>query len=545
MRYKLSSLASGFATVCAAVLGTSHSQAAQGQLYSGGLGDMAVYRFSTTAPVTRSVFVTGPFADAIAFDPKGNLFVSDTQAKTIIKITPTGAQTTFATNINSMGLAFDGAGFLYATDTLSNSVKKFNPAGGAPTSFVSGLSGPFGLAFDPADNLFVSLTGTNSILKITPAKAQSTIATGLSSPEGLVADAATNVYEADFGTGNIFKFTPAGNPVGTTYTKSTFGTALSGGLSAAPRHITRDRLGNLYVSTFVNQQILKFPSGGGTSTVFASNNNAGGLAFEPPTSDLTNISTRAPVGTGDRVTIAGFIVRGTVAKSLLLRGLGPTLARQPYNVPGVLQDPTLALHNSTSTLASNDNWANAANANQIPTNFRPPDARESAILTTLGNGNYSAILAGKNSTTGNGLVEAYDFDNYSNPVQFINISTRAFTGTGDSIADAGFMSSGGNNVIEVVIRGLGPTLAQPPYNVPGVLADPQLSVYDRNGNVIASNNDWRIGQPTLLQVSGLAPPNDKESAVVLFLAPGSYSAILTGNGGGTGIGLIEVYKVLR
>ena len=108
---------------------------------------------------------------------------------------------------------------------------------------------------------------------------------------------------------------------------------------------------------------------------------------------------------------------------------------------------------------------------------------------------------------------------------------------------AGFIAGGGNPSTQVVVRGLGPTLGQPPFNVPGVLADPFLSLRDGNGNLLWNNNDWKDSQQAEIQATGLAPPNDLESAILRIVAPGNYTAILSGRNGTTGIGLVEVYKL--
>jgi hypothetical protein len=103
------------------------------------------------------------------------------------------------------------------------------------------------------------------------------------------------------------------------------------------------------------------------------------------------------------------------------------------------------------------------------------------------------------------------------------------------------ITSGGNGATQVVVRGLGPTLTQ--HNVTGVLADPFVRLYDSNGNVVYSNNNWKDTQSAAIQATGLAPPNDLESAIIITVAAGNYTAILSGNGGATGIGLVEVYKL--
>jgi hypothetical protein len=511
------------ASAClAAAFITRDLGAAAGDLYSGGLSARIIKKFTPAG--ASSTFITGPFADALAFDIKGNLFVGDTQSDSIIKVTRTGTQTTFATGVRTTGLAFDSAGNLYATDTHTNSIFKYTPTG-SKTTFATGLSGPFGLAFDRAGNLFVSQTNNNIISKITPGGTKTTFASSLNVPEGLAFDSSGNLYVANFNNGKITKITAGG-------TKSAFTTGLS-----APRHLTLDQSDNVYVADFPTQTIFKFTPTAVKST-FASSTNAGGLAFEPASGQLTNISTRASVHTGSGVTIGGFIVTGTDSKQVVVRGLGPTLTQ--FGVSGVLADPTLDLHDSTSSIATNDNWKDTQQAAIQATGLAPPNDLESAILITLQPGNYTAILAGKNNTMGVGLVEVYDITT-ATFAELTNVSTRGFVGTAEGVMIGGLITSGGNGSTQVVVRGLGPTLAQ--FGVSGALADPSITLFDGNGNVVRTNNNWKDTQQAEIQATGLAPPNNLESAIVVTVATGKYTAVLQGNNGGIGIGLVEVYKV--
>jgi len=129
-------------------------------------------------------------------------------------------------------------------------------------------------------------------------------------------------------------------------------------------------------------------------------------------SELGNISTRGFVQTGDKVLIAGIIVKGPANKDVIIRGLGPTLGQLPFNVPNVLANPALDLRDANGVLlVSNDNWGTAAIKQAIiATGLAPPNAAESAILATLAPGNYTAILRGVNNATGNALVEVYGLD---------------------------------------------------------------------------------------------------------------------------------------
>ena len=261
------------------------------------------------------------------------------------------------------------------------------------------------------------------------------------------------------------------------------------------------------------------------------------------TSRLGNISTRGLVQTGSGVTVAGFIVTGTDSKTVVLRGLGPTLSQPPFNIPGTLADPTLQLFDGSGhPMWFNDNWKDTQQAQIQATGRAPPNDFESAILQVLPPGNYTAILSGKNGTTGVGLVEVYDIS----PgvfAQLTNVSTRGFVGTGQQVMIGGFITSGGNGAAQVVVRGLGPTLSQPPFNLSGTLADPVVTLVDGNGNVVQNNNDWKNTQQAAIQATGLAPPNDLEAAVLATVTAGHYTAILSGNGSATGIGLVEVYTL--
>src|SRR5438067_3456526 len=255
-----------------------------------------------------------------------------------------------------------------------------------------------------------------------------------------------------------------------------------------------------------------------------------------PATNITNLSTRASVQTGQGVAIAGFIITGTDPKQVVIRGLGPTLTNS--KVTGVLADPTLRLFDGSGTpISSNNDWKNTQQAAIQATGLAPSFDVESAILITLQPGNYTAILSGNSGSTGVGLVELYDIVGGGLSV-LANVSTRGVVGTNQNVLIAGFITNGSS---QVVVRGLGPTLTQ--YGVSGALADPVVTLVDQNGNVVRSNNNWKDTQQAAISATGKARPNDLEAAIVATVAPGNYTAILSGNGGGMGIGLVEVYKL--
>ena len=121
-----------------------------------------------------------------------------------------------------------------------------------------------------------------------------------------------------------------------------------------------------------------------------------------------------------------------------------------------------------------------------------------------------------------------------------NISTRGLAGTGEDVLIAGFIITGSDSK-KVLVRAIGPSLAS--VGISGVLADPTVTIYDSNHGIVTTNDNWKSSQQTEIQATGLAPQNDLESAVIVTLPPGSYTAIVSGNNGGTGIALAEVYDL--
>jgi phospholipase/lecithinase/hemolysin len=122
----------------------------------------------------------------------------------------------------------------------------------------------------------------------------------------------------------------------------------------------------------------------------------------------------------------------------------------------------------------------------------------------------------------------------------VNISTRGKVGTGEDVLIAGFIITGTDPKM-VIVRALGPSLSS--FGVPGPLADPTLTIYDSNHVVVARNDNWRDTQQAAIEATGLAPQNNLESAIVVTLAPGAYTAIISGKNGGTGNALAEVYDL--
>ncbi len=238
--------------------------------------------------------------------------------------------------------------------------------------------------------------------------------------------------------------------------------------------------------------------------------------------------------------IGGFIITGTDSKRIIIRGIGPSLAGA--GVPGAVTDPILRLFGPTgSQIGVNDNWQDTQQAEIAATGIPPQDSRESAMVATLAPGPYTATLADATGGNGVGLVEVYDL-NTAAGARLANISTRGSVQIADNVMIGGFALGGSSsNPAKVVVRALGPSLAG--NGIPNPLSNPTLQLFDNNGQSVGFNDNWQDdpSQAAQLQALNLAPPNAGEAALVATLPPGLYTAVVAGQGGGTGIGLIEVY----
>jgi sugar lactone lactonase YvrE len=537
----------------------------------------------------------GPVATAllgstagVAVDGAGNLFVADDGNATIREVSVSGIVTTLAGMAGQTGevdgvgsaarftdpqnLAIDGAGNLYVADGVANVIRKVTSGGSVTTFAGSGVPGgadgsgttaqfnfPTGVAVDAAGNVFVADAGNDTIRKITPAGVVTTVAgaagnagaadgTGaaasFNAPDGVGVDAAGNLYVADSANDTIREISPsgvvttlagsAGNPEGTD------GPAPNARF-VSPGDVTIDSAGIIYVADAQNQTIRRIVADQVQAPVSGSR--------------LINVSSRALVQTGGSIAIAGFVIEGAAGttKEVLVRGVGPGLAQ--FNVGGLLAAPTISVIDSAqAVVATNTGWGTGANAADVATVTAQVGAfplaagsADSALLANLAPGSYSVELSGVEATSGVALVEVYDAD-AGDPLVLANISTRAQVGTGADILIAGFVVSG-TSPATVLIRGVGPTLAN--FGVPGFLAQPVLTVFNSANAVIASNTGWGSA-PSPSQITSVSGgvgafplnANSADSALLLTLPPGAYSAQVSGVGGSTGIALVEVYQIM-
>jgi sugar lactone lactonase YvrE len=505
--------------------------------------------------------------NGITMDASGDLFVTDSDA--VRKIAPGGVVTTLAGQGDAVGYA-DGTG---------SAARFYNTNG---------------IAIDAGANLYVTV-GDNTIRMVTPAGIVSTIggtsnATGSSNgvgssalfngPNGIAVDPAGDIFVVDEGNAVIRKVYNA-SPAAPAITSQPASLSVAIGASATftvaatgvPAPTYQWLLDGNYVAGATNPSltissvqssnlgsytvVVSNASGSATSSAATLSSPGVTPTAAPAPATLVNISTRAQVSTGADVEIVGFVVSGPPGSTeqLLVRGDGVSLAS--LGVAGTLGQPVLTLFDvSGKQVATNTNYTTSPNESQIIAAGNASGAFplvqmpigsvwDSALLVTLPPGTYTAVVSPDDGNPGIALAELYAVG--TNSAQLVNISTRAFVGTGAQIAIAG-MSIAGSQPTTVLIRAVGPTLSQ--FSVGGSLAQPVLTVIDNAGNVVATNTGWtnnaNASQIALAATAtgAFALPNpSNDSALLLTLQPGNYTATVSGAGGTSGVALVEVYQL--
>ena len=266
-----------------------------------------------------------------------------------------------------------------------------------------------------------------------------------------------------------------------------------------------------------------------------------------PTSRLTNLSIRGNVQTAADIIIAGFGTSGTGTKSILIRGVGPSLAQ--FGVSGVLPAPELTLFDPASTqIAANSGWGGSSTLSEtfgrVGAFALAPTSADAAILQSVGVGSYTAELSGVGGTAGVGLTELYDADAAAPTARLTNLSARGPVGEANGILILGFVIAG-NAPETVLLRGIGPSLSL--FGLQQVLATPRIDLFDASGTLLDSNATWG-GTDALssvfVQVGAFPlPAGSNDAALLERLPPGAYTVELSGSSGSTGLALVEVYEV--
>jgi len=478
------------------------------------------------------------------------------------------------------GVAFDSEGRLYIADTGNNRVRRFEELyqqvetvagngaasgnlgdGGPATSAV--ISAPFAVSLDARDNLYVADWGNQRIrfVSISSSLLISTVAGGgtalgeggdplaasLASPRSVTLDKYAGLVVLSDTNNQLIRsvVVSASLVVGKGGNGSGRVTSNVGGIDCGPtcfRSVAEGTVVTLTAAAAEGSQFLGWVgagcSGTGTCQVTAS---AGSItevfAYFQATgqAQLSNLSTRGPVLTGDEVMIGGFTIGGTTPKKVLIVTRGPSLAA--FGVTGPLGNPALTLYSGQNAIAANDDWqSNPNQADIAATGLAPTSTLESALLLTLNPGAYTAVVSGVSGATGVALVEVYQQDNPGSPL--VNLSTRGKVETADRVMIGGFVIQG-TLPRQVLVTARGPSLAA--FGVANTLSDPKIDLYSGQ-NIIASNDDWQTNANAGdISGTGVAPTNPKESALLLTLNPGAYTAIVSGVGGGVGVAIVEIF----
>lgn len=509
----------------------------------------------------------------ITLDAAGNIFVNDTGNFALREVTPSGSVSTFAIlppaygvypayaqGVNYEGVTTDSLGNVYVTQGPAGSyvghgisvdetdLFQISPSGVMDTlqewQYMVSSIGPTtqfafvtGVARDDVGNVYILI---NSVLE------KSSIASGpyiTAQPQSQTAVSGETV---------TFSVTASGNPA-PLYQWQFNGTDIPGATSPT---LTVSEVGTAHAGQY-------------SVTVFnlytQVTSGAAVLSVTPLSARLINISCLAHAGTGGNEVIAGFVVGGadvSGTQSVLVRGAGPALGLAPFNVAGVLPDPQLTLTNvseSPNALVTTDSgWkgspAIASAASAVGAfSWGSKATADSAVLASLAPGNYTAEISGATSDTGVTLVEVYDATSSGSITQttprLTNLSARVQVGVGLNVVYAGFVIGGTGNET-VLIRASGPALAQAPFNLAGTLPDPKLTLTNVGvspNTVLATNTAW--GGSTAIATAAasvgafpwIASSND--SAILVTLPPGNYTAGVQGASGDTGIALVEIYEV--
>lgn len=366
-------------------------------------------------------------------------------------------------------------------ETNEGQLLRFRPTpGGAPGTFATGLTSPKGLVFDGNGHIYVADAGKNAIIVFTvPDGVGSTYLAGLSSPTGVALDTAGNLYVSEAGSGNILKFAPD-------RTNTTFASKV--GASAG---LAFDSNGNLFASDFNGGKINKFTPDG-TQTTFATGlDHPAGLAF-----DSSGNLFEADSGTG---TIFKFAPDGT--KTSFVTGL-----EQPYGL----------------AFQTNGNLIVADHGSGATLSYSPTGAKSVIFQSDFNTPEFVAIEPAQHT--------------------LLNISTRGFVQGGNEVLIAGFTVGGTGPVgTQLLIRALGPSLSD--FGITNPLPDPVVEVRDASGALLASNNDWRDSQEAAITATRLPPTNDRESAILITLHGGAYTAIVGSATGEPGTAVVEVYDL--
>lgn len=499
-------------------------------------------------------------ANGLALDPQGRLISCERGTRRVARTEADGTITVLAERYegrrlnapNDLVLKRDGS--VYFTDPTFGAVAgsleldfqgvyRISADGRTLTLVIRDLALPNGLAFSPDERQLYVNDNQTGIIRVYDVADDGALSNGrlftdqAPGGDGMKVDVEGNVYCTT--TTGVRVFDRTGRLLGTFVT---------------PERPTNCAFGDgdgksLYMTCRTGLYRVRLDTAGPTGMP----PGGSGFAGAPPGGGrLINLAVRSVAGAGGEPLIMGFAVGAGPAPSLLLRGVGPTLAG--FGVGGVLADPVLTVFGPNSAVvAGNDDWGSAGNGVQISAAASqagafalPVASRDAAVLSNLGGAAYTVQLTGKSGAAGAALIEAYDLSSAGGAAPLVNLSARARAGAGAEALIAGFVV-GGTSPQRLLVRAVGPTLSG--FGVTGVLADPTLTVF-RGATEITANDNWWTAATAAQAMAAAAATGafplgfeSRDAALLVTLAPGAYSAVVSGVGGGAGAALVELYAV--
>jgi hypothetical protein len=231
------------------------------------------------------------------------------------------------------------------------------------------------------------------------------------------------------------------------------------------------------------------------------------------------------IGNGTANVTVSYLAGGSASAKVIILSFSLTEVPYPYSISGQLNgaDARATLTGETGTIFERIGTTTLSETGTLPPGNYTLSVSVSVSYSGASEANFTFVLDGPVSTP-----------------RATNLSTRLLVGTGNDVGIGGFIVTG-SGPRHLLLRGIGPLLSQ--FGILNFLADPVLELHGPSGFTTVSNDNWRDTQEAEIIATGRAPSNDLESAIVADLAPGAYTAILAGNAGTTGVGLVEIYEI--
>jgi hypothetical protein len=524
---------------------------------------------------------------SVAAEANGTVYVADSSNKLIRKIAPNGVVTTLAGLVGAVGstdgtgnvvrfadpqgIAVDGRGNLYVADTNGHTIRMsvFPPdftthplsqvvTPGASVTLTAGATSnvPITYQWQKDGNAIAGATTTS--VNVSNIQASNL---------GNYTLVATNMAGASTSNAGVLSFTPppsfATQPSAQTVTPGSSATFVANATSTLPItyqwHKDNVAIAGATTTTFNVSNVQTGHLGNytlvATNSVGSTTSNPAALSFVIVASNagrLINLSILTSVPNANDTFTMGYVVGGsgtTGTKPLVIRAAGPSLGA--LGVTGTLGDPRIELFAGTAKTGENDNWGGSAAISTAMASvgafpYTGPTSLDAASVASITSADNSVKVSATGNGTGMVIAEIYDAtptaDFTATTPRLLNVSVLKHLGSGLTM---GFVI-GGSQSKAVLIRAVGPTLGAAPFSVPGVVADPQLTLLSGQ-TIVAANDNWN-GTPALTaafgQVGAFAlPATSRDAALVATLAPGEYTVQVSGVGNTTGTAIVEVYEI--